>query len=152
MRFAWFILIYCCLTAYAADLTTVVPTTKDPTNQTEIVIVIPVDRATTKVNNKSTNKQGPTKVAKDLDANSTNLRTNLTDRRSPERVSKDELLSALPSTASATTLPATQLKYNKPNREIRPDIVHKSIPIQVMTNFDVFELFVQKDVTFRLCT
>lgn len=139
MRFAWFILIYCLFVNVFADSTTTVhPTIKNVSsnNQTsEVVIVIPLDNV--KINNQTSAKQSnrSTKIGQNFKS-STNLITNSLSslnstnqqRSSTKNGLKNDLLSALPSTSS---LVATQIKYNKPNREIRPEIVHKSIPIQV---------------------
>lgn len=126
MRFAWFILIYCFLVKANGDTSTEIATT--PTTPTNKIV------STNRDLNNQTKIQSDLKVneltksAKDLDSNSTNAsfqQSKPTDQTSKKQSKankndKNDLLSALPSTASLTTLP------------IRADVVHKSIPIQVI--------------------
>ena len=122
MKFAWFILIYCFLAKATGDKTSHLSTND---NQTQAIIVIPPDKSksTSKINLEVNSTKS---LFKNLTAS-----TNSTEQKS-KQINDHDLLSALPSTSSLTTLPVLQVKYNK-NREIHanPDIVHKSIPIQV---------------------
>lgn len=137
MRFAWFILIYCFLAKATGVLAlTVSPTaatdSNQPNNQTEIVIVIPADNESG--SNRTNGSETKTSTVSSTTINSTSAPTHLVDSvirpRQSKLASSDDVMAAQPSTATLTTLPAGQVKYNR-NREIRTDIVHKSIPIQV---------------------
>lgn len=133
MRFAWFILIYCFL-AKATGVRSL--TTSSDSNQTEIVIVIPADNRESGPNrtNDSDTRTPSSTSSTNFPLNSTSQPTHSADPASRAKQSRlsssDDVLAAQPSTATLTTLPAAQVKYNR-NREIRTDIVHKSIPIQV---------------------
>lgn len=141
MRFAWFILIYCFLTKANGDKVDTVVTSSPLNNQSEIVIPTTDrtnqlrDKLTTESINNSESKINTKSIVQTNSSKSSIKPTNSTEQPSKQVSKTDDLLNALPSTSSLTTLPVTQIKYNK-NREIRPDIVHKSIPIQVkMTIF-----------------